>query len=138
LSEVNVPHYDDYDDDDDLPRRRRRRYDDDDDYDDDYDDYDDMPRRRRPGSGSGGMATASMILGIIAVVSGIPGCLCGLFTLIALVGGIISVVLGFMSRDVPGSETNAQTGIVCGFVAVALGAIGVFTVIAFTFMRLRL
>jgi hypothetical protein len=101
------------DDDDDLPRSRRRRRDD-----------DDIDVR---GDDQSGMALASMILGIIASVSGVPGgCAC-LFTLIALICGIIAVILGFMSKHSPGCESHALTGIICGFVGIGLSVIGMFT-----------
>src|SRR5215213_1683344 len=53
----------------DRPAPKRRRRDDD----DDFDDYDPRPYRRSRGEGDGA-ATASLVLGIIALF---PGCCCG-------------------------------------------------------------
>ena len=77
------------------------------------------------------MALGSMIMGIVAVVVGLPGCLgccCGIFTALALICGIVAVILGFMSNKIPGSEGMAMTGIICGFVGIAFGLIGIVMV----------
>lgn len=122
---------DEEDEGEDRPRKRRRRDEDDD------DDRLDVRKRRRK-EGASGMAMGSMITGIVSVVAGVPGCLgccCGLFTAIALICGIIAVILGFMSRKSPGSENMAMTGIVCGFVGIAFGVIGIVMVILSVFFR---
>lgn len=69
------------------------------------------------------MALGSMILGIISVVMGVPGCCCcGPVAILAALLGAGAVVLGFLGKS-KGSEGFALTGIICGFVAIALGLV---------------
>jgi hypothetical protein len=75
-------------------------------------------------------ATASMILGIIAVVLAPIGCFCGFLEIVALPLGIVAVVLGFRAR---GRITQSQgtlagggkalAGLITGFVAIGLALI---------------
>lgn len=72
--------FDDEDEDYDRPRRRRR------DDDEDEDDEDDRPRRKRQrATGSNGMATAALVLGVLSlcfgVLTGIPAAVCGVLGL---------------------------------------------------------
>jgi hypothetical protein len=110
---------------DEAPRRRR--------YDDDEDDYDDLnvrlPHGRRP-QGVNSLAQASMIVGIISCVSVFGACFCGPAGLVAIGGSITAIILGFMGKT-PGSESQAWTGIICGFVALGLALLGVVAFIAF-------
>ena len=120
------------DDDDDRPRRRRRRDEDDDDYgrpnrasrryDDERDDFDDYPRRRRVQQ-SDGLAIASMIIGIVAVIASIVGwCCCGYVgSGAAILGGVTAVILGFVSRSQGSRSGMGLTGLILGFVAIAIG-----------------
>jgi hypothetical protein len=118
---------DDDDDDDEPPQKKGRKYDDEED-----EDSDEIDVRRRGSRGGGrpvnGMAMTSMITGVAAVAVGVPGCLfccCGLFTGIAAVAGTVAVILGYMSKDSPGSESYSKTGIICGSVAIVQALIGI-------------
>jgi hypothetical protein len=124
----------DFDDDEDRPRRRPRNSDDE--YEDDdrprrrrrddiEDDYDDRPRRRRGGEPGQGLAIASMIIGIVAVVSSLfLWCCC---SFIGSIGGVLvgalAVILGFVARSQGSRSGMALTGIITGFAAIALGII---------------
>ena len=88
------------------PRRRRR-----DDYDDD-EDYGPPPERQRRGSGEGdGVATTSMILGILAVF---PGCCCGLVGAPLALAAVITGVVGLKSQN---NKGMAVAGLVMGGLA---------------------
>lgn len=131
-------HRDDDDDDDDEDRRpvkkRRRGYDDEDD--DDHVDIRRQKRRGREAPGANGMAIASMILGICAVVSylGMWACSpfggpfasipCGL----ALVLAIVGVILGHIGKT-PGSEGFAITGLICSYIVLALFLLSIILVV---------
>jgi hypothetical protein len=110
---------------DDAPRRRR--------YDDDEDDYDDLnvrlPHGRRP-KAVNSLALASMIVGIVSCASVFGACFCGPAGFVAIGGSITAIILGFMGKT-PGSESQAWTGIICGFVALGLALLGVAAFIAF-------
>jgi predicted Zn finger-like uncharacterized protein len=113
---------DDDGDDDRPPRRRHDRYDDDDD-DDDYDDLN--VRRRRARRPTNSMATTGMVMGIVSVVSLIaPICCCGLVGcgILATLNGTLALIFGIMGK-VPGSESQATTGIICGAIGLVLGLI---------------
>jgi hypothetical protein len=120
-------------DDDDEPQppgKRRPKYDDGEDDEEDDDDLDVRNRRGRT-QPVNGLATTSMIMGIVSVVVGVPGCMgccCGTFTAIAGLTGIVAVILGYMGKS-PGSETYTTTGIICGFVGIGLALIGVLWII---------
>jgi predicted Zn finger-like uncharacterized protein len=123
---------DDADDDDEPqpPIMQRRKYDEDDEDDEDDDDLD-VRKRRGRSQPVNGLAMTSMIMGIISVVSGLPGwtgCCCGTFTAIAGITGIVAVILGYMGKS-PGSEAYAITGIISGFVGIGLALIGVLWII---------
>lgn len=113
---------DDEDDDDDRGRSRRQRdYDDDDDDDDDYD-HDHPTRRRR--SGGNGTAVASLVLGIISILSlfgmCIPlpvGCCCGLGSLGCSVAAIITGIIGMKN---PEGKGMAIGGLVMGVLTLVL------------------
>jgi hypothetical protein len=72
--------------------------------------YGARPRRDNP------KALWSMILGFVSLPI---TCLCGF----GLVLGIPAVILGWQSKDEPGSRWLAIGGIVCGGVSVVLGAL---------------
>jgi hypothetical protein len=117
-----------YDDDDDepMPPKNRRRYDDDDD-DDDFDVRKRRrPRRRQPVNG---VAIASMVVGIVSVVIGLPGvvpsCCCSFLALLSLVCGILAVTFAFMSKTSLGFDAFSLTGMICGFVGIGLSLIGI-------------
>lgn len=76
-----------------------------------------------------GMATASLVLGIIGVVFG----LVPLTAFIALICGLLAVIFGFVGRknakkNGVGKKTMATWGLVLGAVAFALGVAGVVIV----------
>jgi hypothetical protein len=111
---------------DDAPPGRRRRFedDDDDDDDDDLDDLDVRNRRGRP-QAINGLAMTSMILGVVGVSSCFMLiCCCSLLGagIIGVITGILAVIFGLFGR-VPGSESYALTGMICGGVAAVLGIV---------------
>jgi predicted Zn finger-like uncharacterized protein len=141
---------DEDDDDDDKPRSKRGRRDDDDDDDDDDDkprskrgrrddDDDDLDVRKRRGrkKGSNSLAMTSMITGIIGVVIALPGCCCcGFIHIATLACGIAAVICGHMSIKSPGNEGQALTGLICGYVAIALSLIGAVFMILHLFFNI--
>ena len=50
----------------------------------------------------------------------------------------VAVILGFMSNKVPGSEGMAMTGIICGFVGIAFGLIGIVMLFLSIFLNIGL
>jgi len=115
------------DDDDDTPRRSRRNRDSEEDdyeerprrrhYDDDRDDYDDYPRRKP----SDGLGIASMVIGISSCVFALTGFCCVFTGALGVLGGILAVILGFVARSQTRIATGpAKTGIITGFVSIAL------------------
>jgi len=74
-----------------------------------------------------GLAIASMVCGILAIV---PGCCCGLFgiplSLAALIMGIISISQINASAGQLGGKGMAIAGTVCGGVAIAMDIAAVF------------
>ncbi len=137
---------DDEDEDDDRPSKRRRDEDDDDDddrpsrrgrRDDDDDDLDVRKKRRKKKKGATGMALTSMILGIASIVTGVIFCCCCTFgSPLSLILGIAAVITGFMSNKIPGSEGTAMTGIICGFVGIAFGVLGLVLIILSLFFNI--
>jgi hypothetical protein len=121
-------------DDDDRPRRRRRDEEDEGDdrpsrasrrrYDDERDDFDDAPRRSASQPGNG-MAVASMIVGIVAIVTGLFGwCCCAYFgSGTSILIGAIAVILGFVSRSQGSRSGMNVTGLILGFAAILIGVI---------------
>jgi hypothetical protein len=101
--------YDDDDDDYDSPRRRSDRYSDDD---------DDGGRRKPPD----GMGVASMILGICSTATGLGGCCC-FFAGISLIVGILAVIFGFVGRSKNPASSTAKTGLITGFIGIALSIV---------------
>jgi serine/threonine protein kinase len=98
------------------PRRRPRRDDEDD------DDLDvKLDRLREFKDEKTGLSQASMIVGIVAVVTGVMGlCCCGLLTMpIAMFSGATAIVLGYLGLK-QGGRTQAQTGIALGSAALML------------------
>jgi len=139
----------DEDDNDEYDRPRRSRRDEEDEdydrpsshrgYDDARDDYDDLPpRRRSQGKPGDGMAIASMIVGICAVVFSLVGwCCCSYFGPgISLIIGAVAVVLGFIARS-QGSQSGMGTaGIVTGFAAILISLIlGVLMIAGFAWLQ---
>jgi hypothetical protein len=74
-----------------------------------------------------GLAVASMVCGILAIV---PGCCCGLFgmplSIAALVMGLMSINQINASGGQLGGKGMAIAGTVCGGIAGALDIVGVF------------
>ena len=74
-----------------------------------------------------GLAIASMVCGILAIV---PGCCCGLFgiplSIAALIMGIISISQINASAGQLGGKGMALAGTICGGVAVAMDIAAVF------------
>lgn len=66
-----------------------------------------------------GMATASMVVGICAVVF---GCCC---TYLGIILGVIALVLGFISVNACEKKGVATAGIICGGVGILVGIIGI-------------
>ncbi|QJW93018.1 zinc ribbon domain-containing protein [Frigoriglobus tundricola] len=102
---------------------RKRRRDDDDDYEhdhrrDDYDDYDDYAPSRR-GSGGDGAATASLILGIFALVL---SC-CWIFSLPLGLSATITGGLGLKSQNNRGS---AVAGLILGIISMCVAVFFLF------------
>lgn len=121
------------DDEDDRPSRRGRR--------DDDDDYD-SPRPRKRGEGQG-MATASMVVGIIAAALSLIALVTTLFGAaccacfipvawaayaIAGLGAVVSIILGVLSLKSP-ARGKALTGIITSAVALLLAVVGVILTI---------
>ena len=118
-------------DEDDEPRRPKKRrrdkdYDDRDD-DDDFDDDDlDVRKRRRSGVRRrpvNGMATTAMVMGIVSVsVLFVMICCVGMVGagLVGTITGIMALAFGLMGKT-PGSEGQAQVGIICGIIGVVFG-----------------
>lgn len=113
-----MPRNDDDDDTDDRPRRRRRDDDDDDDRprrrrdeDDEDDEDDDRPKRRKP-TGSNGMATTSLVLGVLSLCG-------GCFT------GVPAMLTGFMGLS---KAKKVGTGKGLAIAGLATGAFGTFVV----------
>jgi len=99
---------DDRDDEaDDLPRPKRRRP-----AEDEADDYDDG--RRDDLKPTTGFALTAMITGIVALPL---TCLCGPFNPLSLCG----IIFGFLGMKQ--NKSMALTGVICGFVSLALGII---------------
>jgi hypothetical protein len=102
------------------PSRRR--------WEDEEDDQEDLDIRRPgglPREQVNGMAMTGMIMGIVAVSSlFVPICCCGLLGsgMLSTITGVLALIFGFLGR-VPGSESHALTGIICGAVAVVLGVL---------------
>ena len=105
----------------DRPAPKKRRRDDDDDYDhdrrrddDEFDDYD--PRPRRSGGEGDGAATASLVLGIIAVV---------LFCCWPISGpvGLIAAVCGGLGLKSRNNRGQAIAGLALGVIGMALAAL---------------
>jgi hypothetical protein len=78
--------------------------------------------------GPSGMAVASMVLGIVALVTMI----CDGF---GLIPGVLAIIFGVLARkqvggrkDAPG-HGMATAGIICGSIAVGLVAIGILTIV---------
>lgn len=104
------------------PAPKRRRRDDDDDYehdrrrdDDEFDDYDPRPYRRSGGEGDGA-ATASLILGIIAVV---------MFCCWPISGpvGLIACICGGLGLKSQNNKGQAVAGIVLGIIGMGLAGL---------------
>jgi len=74
-----------------------------------------------------GLAVASMVCGILAIV---PGCCCGFFGLplsvAALVMGVVSIMQINASGGQLGGKGMAIAGTVCGSVAVGMDLVAVF------------
>jgi predicted Zn finger-like uncharacterized protein len=98
----------DDDRDDDRPRRRRRR-----DPDDDFDDYG-VPRRAD--GGSDGLAIASLVTGIIALVA---SCCWP----VGLGLGVVAVVTGSMGMKSRESNGLAVAGLVTGIIALCISGV---------------
>ena len=125
----------------DEPPRRRRDEDEDDDehdrprshrgYDDARDDYDDRPPRQSYGRPGDGLAIASMIVGILAVVFSLVGWWCCSYfgPVISLIMGVVAVVLGFISRSQGSHSGMGTAGIITGFAAILIAAIPVVLII---------
>lgn len=66
-----------------------------------------------------GLATASLVLGIIALVCTTVCCCC---YYVSIVFAVISIILGFVSRSSTGGVLNgkARTGLILSFIAVFL------------------
>jgi predicted Zn finger-like uncharacterized protein len=101
------------DDDDDYEHDRRRRRADDD---DDFDDYDPRPYRRA-GEGDGA-ATASLVLGILAVF---PGCCCGVLGAPIGLSAVVTGIIGLKSQN---NKTMAIVGLVLGALSLCLAVVG--------------
>ena len=78
------------------------------------------------GPKTSGLAIASMVTGILAIV---PGCCCGFLgiplSIVALVMGIISIQQINNSGGQIGGKGMAIAGTICGGVAVALDVVGI-------------
>lgn len=114
----------------DAPSGTRRSDFHDDDDDEDFDDLDVRDRhaiRRQP---LNGLATASMVMGIISVTMGTIGCACcGVIgASLALISGVMALIFGFMGKT-PGSEGMATAGIICGAVGTACAVLGLIAAI---------
>jgi hypothetical protein len=134
-------------DDDDRPRRRSSR-DDDDDYDrtsrqrynDQRDDFDDSPRRRRRGKSSAGdgLGIASMIVGIVAVISALFGLCCVIGSGAGIIIGIVAVILGYVGRSQGSRSGMGMSGIITGFAAIVISLIFVvLTFVGIAFMQMN-
>lgn len=124
------------DDDDDRPSRRRSR-------DDDYED--DEPRSRRRGGGTNGLAIASMVLGILAIVIEIPSLATSLFGVVcccamplAWIGhafgglaAVIGLVLGVVGLKPPGKGMaiagliTSGLSLLCALGGIVLSILGI-------------
>lgn len=111
----------------DKPARKKRRDEDDDDYehdrrrrddDDDDDDYAPPPPRRSGGEPGDGVATASLVLGIVSII---PGCCCGL---ISFPTGIAAIITGFVGLKSQTNKGMAVGGIVLGFIGLGISVVG--------------
>jgi predicted Zn finger-like uncharacterized protein len=108
---------DDYEDE----RRSRRRSRDDEEEDDD-DEYPRLRKRRQ----ETGLSMASMIVGIVSASLGLFAICCWIVLApLAGLGGVAAVILGFMGKP-RGAEAQAITGIILGFVAIALSILWIF------------
>jgi hypothetical protein len=135
--------------DEDRPSRRPRRDEDEDEVEERpsrrsrrRDDYDDEQRPRKRGEGQG-MATASMVIGIIAatlalfaVVTTLFGAACCACFIpvawvvysIAGIGAVVGLILGILSLKSPG-RSKALTGVITSAAALLLGVVGVILTI---------
>ncbi len=68
-------------------------------------------------NGNNGMAIASMVVGIVAILAACWK------PIIGLVAGIVAIVLGVMHKKRNGKNGMATAGFVCGIVAVVLSVI---------------
>lgn len=100
------------------PAPRGRRYEDDDYEHDRRDDYDDEdyspPPPRRAGGEGDGLATASLILGILALF---PGCCCGIVGAPLGLSAVITGVFGLKSQN---NKGLAIAGLVLGALALVV------------------
>lgn len=119
-------------------RRSSRRADDD-------DDYDDEPRSRRRTGGTNGLALASMVLGIIAIVIEIPSLATSLFGVVCCcamplawighaIGGlaaVIGLVLGVVGLKPPGKGMaiagliTSGLSLLCALGGIVLSILGI-------------
>jgi hypothetical protein len=113
------------DDEDDRPSRRRPR-----DEDEDEDDYRPRRRRRRPATQAGtGMATTSLVLGILSLPLGFC---CGLFSLPVSILGLVFGGLGLKTEG----RSMAITGMVLSGLGLAMAIIMVVVGVAFNMANL--
>jgi predicted Zn finger-like uncharacterized protein len=96
------------------------------------DDYDAPPRIRRDAPQGNGLAVASMVLGIISLLTwcvllGIPGLICG----------VLAIIFGNLGKANPNGSGMATAGLIMGIIAIGLWLVMIILVFAvgFTLMN---
>ena len=75
------------------------------------------------------MATASMVLGIIALVIAVFGGFVAL-GLIGSICGILAIIFGVLGRKDAANKGKATAGLVCGIIAVVWGVVAYLACVA--------
>ena len=75
------------------------------------------------------MGVASLVLGIIALLSSVVG---GVFALgwLGAVCGVVAIVLGAIARKTPAQKGTGTAGLVCGIIALVWGIIAYVACVA--------
>ncbi len=116
LAKVEPPRVRRDDDYDDRPRRPRR----------DDDDYDDRPRRPRRRDESSGMAVASLVLGIVGLVT-----LCIPYVnFLGLICAILGLIFGINSMGHPNGGGMAIAGLVLSIITLVIWVVVILFVFA--------
>lgn len=78
--------------------------------------FDDYKGGSNGGSGSNGLAIASMVLGIVSIV------LCCIWYL-SIIAGIVALILGILHNKNNGKNGMSTAGIVCGVIGIILAVV---------------